>query len=170
MSEQEIRAAIKDIRSAGALRKIWSNLVVLRHNVANLFSSSISDAQPSAWVPLTFPDPLPAPASLIQRVRSLRNIRSVGPSENIVNIVHTTQMIPVVTSLIHSVLETASVREEIDQGVRDEKEIVRNAREAVMIEKERWDQERRNMEATSKNIVDKNEVIFLFYIFSNWHS
>lgn len=79
-------------------------------------------------------------------------------------------MIPVVTSLIHSVLETASVREEIDQGVRDEKEIVRNAREAVMIEKERWDQERRNMEATSKNIVDKNEVIFLFYIFSNWHS
>ena len=161
--EQEIKTAIKTIRSAGAsLNKIWLNLFSLRDNVANLFSSatSTSDAQPVVWVPLTFPDPLPAPSSAVQSVRSLRNVAPVA--KNTVNVMLTAQMIPVIISFIHSVLETASVREEIDQGVRDAKDIARDAKEAIRIENERWNQERKNMEDVSKMKFDKNEVTLFF--------
>jgi hypothetical protein len=159
------------MRSAGAnLNKIWLSLVVLRDNVANLSSSaaaSTSGAQPLAWVPLTFPDPLPAPLSAIQNLRSTRSVK-----ENTVNVVHTAQMIPVLISLIHSVFETASIREEIDQGIRDARDIARDAREATKIENERWEKEkeRKDMDGVSKTKVDKNEVTFLFCTFSKWFS
>ncbi|KAF8813926.1 hypothetical protein BYT27DRAFT_7084104 [Phlegmacium glaucopus] len=151
---QEIKTAIKTIRSAGVnLNKMWLNLVVLRDNVASLFSStaSTSHAEPSVWVPLTFPDPSPAPLSATQHVRSLRNVRSVTSSGDIVNVVHTAQMIPVIISLIHLVLETAIVREEIDQGIRNARDVARDAKEATRIENERWDKERKNMEDISKD-------------------
>ena len=125
------------------------------------------DAQPSVWVPLTFPDPSPAPIYFAQNMRNLRNIRPVEASGNIVNVVHTAQMIPVLISLIHSVLETANVREEIDQGIKDARGIARDAKEAIKNENERWDKERKDMEDVSKNKVDKNEVTFLFCIFQH---
>ena len=147
---------------------MWLNLLVLRDNVANLFSST-SDAQPLEWVPLTFPDPLPAPLSVTQNMRSLRNVRPV--EEN--TVVHTAQMIPVLISLIHSVLETADIREEIDQGIRDARDIARDAKEAIKIENERWEKEKekekeeaqKDMDGVSKTKVDKNEVMFLFCTF-----
>jgi DNA-binding ferritin-like protein len=73
-------------------------------------------------------------------------------------------MIPVLISLIHSVLETANVREEIDQGIKDARDIARDAREAIKNENERWDKERQDMEDVSKNNVDKNKVTHLFCI------
>jgi hypothetical protein len=147
---------------------MWLNLLVLRDNVANLFSST-SDAQPLEWVPLTFPDPLPAPLSATQNMRSLRNVRPV--EENTVNVVQTAQMIPVLISLIHSVLETADIREEIDQGIRDARDIARDAKEAIKIENERWEKEKekekeqKDVDGVSKTKVDKNEVTFLFCTF-----
>jgi len=127
--------------------------------VANLFSSafSTSDSQPLVWVPLTFPDPLPPPPSFVQSMRSLRNVRPVEASEGIVNVVHTAQMIPVLISLIDSVLETANVRAEIDQGIKDARDIARDAKEAIKIENERWDKERKDGEGVSKSQADKNE-------------
>ena len=149
------------MRSAGVnLNKLWSNLLILRDNVANLFQSdtSTSGAQPMVWVPLTFPDPLPAPQSAVQNMRSLRNVRPV--EENNVNVVHTAQMIPVLISLIHSVLETANIREEIDQGIKDARDIARDARDAIKIENERWEKEkgRKDMDGVSTTKVDKIEV------------
>ena len=149
------------MRSTSAnLNKIWLNLLALRDNVADLFpsDSSTSGAQPTVWVPLTFPDPLPAPLSATQNMRSLRNVRRV--EENIVNVVHTAQMIPVLISLIHSVLETANIREEIDQGIKDARDIARDAKDAIKIENERWEKEkeRKDMDGVSKTKVDKNEV------------
>jgi len=77
--------------------------------------------------------------------------------------VHTAQMIPVIISLIHLVLETAIVREEIDQGIRDARDIARDAKEATRIENERWE-EQKNVDSVLK---DKNEVTVLFFICSN---
>lgn len=147
---------------------MWLNLVVLRDNIASLFSStaSTSDAESSVWVPLTLPDPLPAPLSAAQNTRSLRSVRPVGVSEDIVNVVYTAQMIPVIISLIHSVLGTANIREEIDQGVRDARDIARDAKEATRIENDRWNKERKDMENISKDKVNKNEVTFLSCIYS----
>ena len=85
---------------------------------------------------------------------------------------HTAQMIPVLISLIHSVLETADIREEIDQGIRDARDIARDAKEAIKIENERWEKEKekekeaqKDMDGVSKTKVDKNEVMFLFCTF-----
>lgn len=170
------------MRSAGInLNKLWLNLLVLRNNVANLFSSdaSTSGAQPSVWVPLTFPDPLPAPQSAMQNMRSLRNVRTVEDAD----VVHTAQMIPVLISLIHSVLETANIREEIDQGIKDARDIARDAKEAIKIENERWgkekeekeqkekEKEQKDTDDISKTKVDKNEVIdSIVCTFNNWFS
>lgn len=74
-------------------------------------------------------------------------------------------MIPVLVSLIHSVLETANIREEIDQGIKDARDIARDAKEAIKIENERWAKERQDMGDISKDGVNKNEVTFLFCIF-----
>jgi hypothetical protein len=156
------------MRSAGVnLNKLWLNLLVLRNNVANLFSSdaSTSGVQPSVWVPLTFPDPLPAPQSAMQNMRSLRHVQTVED----VNVVHTAQMIPVLISLIHSVLETANIREEIDQGIRDARDIARDAKEAIKIENERWEKEKEkeqnDVDDVSKIKVEKNEVnISILYL------
>ena len=94
-------------------------------------------------------------------MRSLRNVRPVEASEDIVKVVHTAQMIPVLISLIDSVLETANVREEIDQGIKDARDIARDAKEAIKIENERWDKERKDREGVLKSKADKNEVTFL---------
>ena len=89
-------------------------------------------------------------------MRSLRNVRTVED----VDVVHTAQMIPVLISLIHSVLETANIREEIDQGIRDARDIVRDSREAIKIENERWEKEKeqKDTDDLSKTKIVKNEV------------
>lgn len=73
-------------------------------------------------VPLMFPDPLPAPQSAMQNMWSPRNVQTVED----VNTVHTAQIILVLISLIYSVLETANIREEIDQGIGDARDIARD--------------------------------------------
>ena len=162
------------MRSAGVnLNKMWLNLLVLRNNVANLFSSdaSTSGTPASVWVPLTFPDPLPAPQFAMQNTRNLRNVRTVED----VSVVHTAQMIPVLISLIHSILETASIREEIDQGIRDARDIARDAKEAIKIENERWEEvkeeEQKDTDSVSKTKIDKNEVnvSILYFLATGFH-
>ncbi|KAF8160676.1 hypothetical protein B0H34DRAFT_653698 [Crassisporium funariophilum] len=154
-----IRAAIRDMRSAGVnMNKMWANLASLRDDVANLSISNDSTTDSVSSLeeaPLTFPDPLPAPISAMQNMRSLRSIRPGSDSDSLVYIVQTAQMIPVVVSLIHSVLETAILREEIDQGAKDARDALRDAREATRIENERWEKVRKIMEDTPKDQVDK---------------
>jgi hypothetical protein len=75
-------------------------------------------------------------------------------------------MIPVLISLIHSVLETASIREEIDQGIKDGRSIARDAKEAIKIENERWEKEkeRKDVDGVSITKVNKNEVTFFYSV------
>ncbi|KDR75076.1 hypothetical protein GALMADRAFT_156959 [Galerina marginata CBS 339.88] len=157
---QMIKAAVKELRSSGVnLNRIWSVLASLRDDIANVSSSegsttsSLSDIEP----PLSFPDPLPPPASDAVKARSLRNLRQ---SDNLVNVAHSVQMIPVLVSLIHSVLETAILREDLDQSMKDSKDFIRDAREATRIENERWDKERSAIEGSmdAKDKAQKEEL------------
>lgn len=68
-------------------------------------------------------------------------------------------MIPVLLSLMHQVLETATVREELDQGAKDAKDMTREAKEATRIENDRWEKERNAMEIAPKDKALKAEVI-----------
>ncbi len=67
-------------------------------------------------------------------------------------------MVPVLVSLIHSALETTTIREEIDQGTKDARDFGRDARDATRIESERWEQERNSMEVAPKDKSRKLEV------------
>jgi hypothetical protein len=54
-------------------------------------------------------------------------------------------MVPIITSLIEDALLTSTVRDEIESGVREGKDTVRDQREAIKREGERWDQVRGGM-------------------------
>jgi hypothetical protein len=59
-------------------------------------------------------------------------------------------MIPVISALIEDVLLTNAIREEIENGVREGKEALKEQREAVKREAERWEIVRKGMETHVK--------------------
>lgn len=123
------------------LNKIWKILADMRETIANFISHSKS-GRPQAI--LTFPNPLPPPASA-----NIRATRSIAGASTI-SVCHAAQMIPVILTLINLALETATVREEIDQGIKDSKDAARDAREAIKRENDNWEQARKPAE---RNII-----------------
>ncbi|KAF8972987.1 hypothetical protein BDZ97DRAFT_1752045 [Flammula alnicola] len=129
MFPQIIKATVKELRSAGAsLNKIWAGLASLRDGIASI-STAGSDASSEPF----------------------------RQSDNLVTVVNSVQMIPVLVSLIHSVLETAIIREEIDQGARDARDVARDVKDAIRMENERWEKERSTIEVASKDKIQKTE-------------
>jgi hypothetical protein len=51
-------------------------------------------------------------------------------------------MVPVLVALTEAALETEVVRAEIDEGVKEGKDKVREGREGIKIENERWEKEK----------------------------
>ena len=143
---------MKDLRTAGVnLNKLWSILSSLRDDVAKVAPVSTTN---SGGKLLRFPDPLPPPAS----VPTTRSLRSIRVSNDMLNIVQSSQMIPVIVSLVHSALATRIIREEIEQGSKDNKDVFRDAKEALRIENERWEKERTTLEVGVKDKARKAEV------------
>jgi len=161
---QRIKTAVKDLRSAGFnLNKIWNALFALREDITTISASGSSDTSSKSVrfdIPLTFPDPSPPPNTTMATACSLRSFRQ---PENMVNLVSSTQMIPVLLSLMHQVLETAIIREELDQGAKDAKDMTREAKEATRIESDRWEKERNAMEVAPKDRALKTEVIITHF-------
>lgn len=161
---QRLKATVKDLRSGGFnLNKIWNALFALREDITTVSASGSSDASSKSvrfGTPLTFPDPSPPPNSTVATARSLRSFRQ---SENMVNVVSSTQMIPVLVSLMHQVLESAIIREELDQAARDTKDMSREAKEATRIESDRWEKERNTMEIAPKDKALKTEVFLTHF-------
>ncbi|KAF4620528.1 hypothetical protein D9613_000295 [Agrocybe pediades] len=147
-----IKSTIRELRSVGgSLNKMWACLSTLRTELANprASESSATTSQTSNnEPPLTFPDPLPPPLSTVANLRSLRSLQ---PTTDAVNVLHTTQMIPVILSLIHSSLSSATIREDIDQSMKDSKDFARDAKEATKLENERWEKDRVGMDNPTKN-------------------
>ncbi|KAF5351686.1 hypothetical protein D9756_007699 [Leucocoprinus leucothites] len=157
-----IKHAVKEIRSLGVnLNKIWPILsslretsVTLSHTPAesDLFAGlppSSLPGSPSPNLPFifAFPDPLPPPTT--HDIRAIRSTRHNEANDGL-HIAYSAQMVPVITSLIEDALLTSAVREEIENGVREGKETVKEQREAVKREAERWEQVRKGMETHVK--------------------
>ncbi|KAJ7593947.1 hypothetical protein C8J56DRAFT_820218 [Mycena floridula] len=133
---KELKEAMKQIRSAGVnLTRIWALLESLRETLA----------QAGSDVLVSVLDPLPAPISTT--VRSTRSMRGVATSStNLINVVSSAQLVPVIAGLIEATLSTTAIRKELDEGTKDGKERTRAAREAIKTEKDRWEIERKELE------------------------
>ena len=145
---QPISQAIKDIRDSGVnLNKIWAVLSGLRDAI---------EADTKTCIPLTYPDPLPPPADTV--IYNTRTTRSAGAStgvDNSVVIIHPAQLVPVVEALVEAACDTNTVREELDRSAKEMKELARDVRDWIKSENERWDAERKDLEASGK---DKEKV------------
>lgn len=118
---QMIREAVKEIRSCGTyLNRIWGILSSLREH----FDLPLSN-------------PLPPPSTAHYNTRSSLHDKSVGVTQ--VQVIYSAQLVPVITDLIQSVLSTQAVREEIEQGVSQEKESAKELKDALAKEKVRCD-------------------------------
>ena len=126
---------MKDIRATGGnLNKLWDVLQRLR---AALEQSVFHEQS------MTFPDPLPPPASAI--VHQTRSMRSANSGQRSVNIICSGQMVPVVVALINFALTTDLIREEIETGLKEAKEFSQKSKEAIKLENERWTNSRKTL-------------------------
>lgn len=142
------------------MNKVWLALHTLRAKISQIISPDVAtNSKISQGDTLWFPDPLPPSASA-----TTRSLRSVRMSTNTVNVFHSSQMIPVLISLIHTALETSIIREELEQGAKNNKEYARGAKEAIRIENERWEKEKKIIEVGSKDKAQKAEAGFFVVI------
>ncbi|KAJ7703246.1 hypothetical protein B0H17DRAFT_975305 [Mycena rosella] len=141
--KKAIQMGTKEMRSAGlGLSKIWQILSSLRDSLdaSEPDSSNGNDSDDSETVP-SFPDPLPLPdsaASSSRRTRSARNVDAL--------IVDTVQMIPVVLGLIDAVLETNTIRAEIDKGAAESKNLAREVKASIRNANDRYDKSKKETE------------------------
>jgi hypothetical protein len=137
---------MKEIRAAGAsLNKLWHALQTLR----------VTPERITPCEQLTFPDPLPPPASAtVHRTRSMRN---AGNALRSINIVCSGQMVPVLMALIDLALATDVIRGEIETGLKEAKELSRKSKEAIRLENERWIKSRKVLETKTLE-KEKNRV------------
>ncbi|KAG6902747.1 hypothetical protein C0995_011895 [Termitomyces sp. Mi166 len=147
---KHIKSSICDIRATGNnLNKIWPILARLQDVIDDKTRLSI-------------PDPLPLPASVV--VYNTRTTRRAPESSSGANIAigHTAQMIPVLEALIEAALETPIIHEELDNGFKEAKEVIREVQKAIKEENERWDAERKSLESpkeTSEEMIKPMNMI-----------
>jgi hypothetical protein len=117
---------MKEIRATGAnLNKLWHTLQTLRVTPERIACRE----KPY----MTFPDPLPPPASAT--VYQTRSMRSADNAQRSINIICSGQMVPVLTALIDLALATNTVREEIEAGLEEAKELSQKSKEAIRFRK-----------------------------------
>lgn len=120
---QALHEAEKAVKNSGAnLNRVWVALLSLRDALGRK-----SD--------LAFADPLPPPASTT--VRTTRRGLQAKDSQSI-HIANSAQLVPVIADLIESAMESPAIREALDSGATDEKELSKNVREAITNENARW--------------------------------
>lgn len=118
-----IRDAIKTIKASGAnLNRVWITLLELRQGLR---------PKPT----LVFSDPLPPPATA-----TVRTTRSGMQSKdaNTVYIANSAQLIPVIQDLIEASFESPDIRDALEEAASEEKELGKEAREAIAKENARW--------------------------------
>lgn len=137
-----IKEAIKTIRSSGAnLNRIWGALGALRGS-ARQYDGGLGR------VLIRYPDPLSPPAST-----TYRSTRSGGAAESGVNVACSAQMVPVVAFLVNQAIDSPAIREAIELGVTDVKDITQGAREAMTRENARYKEEKEGQKTKDKEEV-----------------
>lgn len=126
---------------------MWASLAPLREQCDYAHLRSTPPHKPATV--LVFPDPLPPPASAI--IHNTRRSAYGSPDlGKLIYVASSAQMVPVLAALIDAALVTEGVRGEIENGLREERERVRETKEATKNENERWDRQRKDLEVTRK--------------------
>lgn len=123
---------------------MWLALVSLRESV-NPTPDSTSSLERGTL--LYFPDPLPPPSSTV--IHNTRNMRNAGTTSS-VQVAISAQMVPVIYALIDAAADTDLVREELENGMKEGKEITREVKECIKKENDEWDTERKRLEESMK--------------------
>ena len=133
---QVFKAYIKELRSgAVGVNSIWPILSALQADLAKNF--------PSASIIFTVAEPSPPPAdAALPSIPNLRHARAIDTS---ITIAQSSQMIPVFISLIDDALRTNIIRKEVEQGTKDNRDVAKDAKEALRLENERWEEERKTI-------------------------
>ncbi|CAL1707212.1 unnamed protein product [Somion occarium] len=122
-----IKEAAKSIRAAGgSLNKMWSALETLRSQT-NVIGSPFR---------FDLPDPLPPPPSTVYH-NTRSGIQGKGV-ETTVYVACSAQLVPVLVELVDLAIQSPIIREEIDSGVAEEKDLVRDAKDAISKENALW--------------------------------
>lgn len=93
---------------------------------------------------------MPPPESIsIIRTRSGTNQSNIGS----INVLRTAQLVPVISAFVNAVVESEAVRQELEAGIQESKERVKEAREAHRIENERFEREKVREKTTGKRVI-----------------
>ncbi|KAK7057235.1 zf-4CXXC-R1 domain-containing protein [Favolaschia claudopus] len=137
--KKAIQMGSKEMRAPSVgLGKIWQILSSLRDalDASEPDDDDGAASEESDTIP-SFPDPLPLPNA----VANSRRTRSAGSF-----IVDTIQMIPVILGLIDAVMETPTIRGEIDKGAKESKDVARDVKDATRNANERWEKSKKETE------------------------
>ncbi|KAK7472636.1 hypothetical protein VKT23_000749 [Stygiomarasmius scandens] len=139
-----MKLAMKDIRGSGNnLTKMFAVLADLRDKLGypEEKSASSNDSESSEdRIIIEFPDPLPPPPT-----SSAPQTRIAATSSSL-QVVSTAQLIPVVIGLIETVTESFTVRNEIEEGIKEGKEKTRETRETLKSENDKWEGIKKHLE------------------------
>lgn len=139
-----LKDAIKSIRTGGSnLNKIWSTLSSLRDSLGQVESSFM----------FSLSDPLPPPASAVYR--STRSGQQTAQSDTY--IASSAQLVYVVLDLLEMSLSSPAVRDAIEGGVGEEKELGKEMKEATVRETTKWKEAReaKGKKATFKTLKEQ---------------
>lgn len=134
-----IKETVKTVRSSGAnLNRIWSALTALRYS-ARRCDGGLGKSL------VKYPEPLPPPL-----ITTYRSTRSGGASDTGINIACTAQLVPIIAFLVNQAVDSPAIREAIDLGVTDVKDISQGAKEAILKENARYKEQKEQQKEKEK--------------------
>jgi hypothetical protein len=141
-------------------RQILSTTANALHQQVFLFKIANTLSTLSTLPSLTLPSPTPAPEHLLQnaptiRTRSTRtsfHAKETGKETDWPEVVRTSQLIPVVSVLVDHASQGKAVRDALEEGVKDAKELTRESLEM----KRAWDRAERERKEKAK--VEKEQM------------
>ena len=142
---QVFKAYIKELRSgAVGVNSIWPILSALQADLAK--------NSPSTSTIFTVTEPSPPPADAV--LFPIPNLRRTRTPDTSINIMQSSQMIPVLISLINGALRTNIIRKEVEQGAKDNRDVAKDAKEALRLENERWEEEKKTILGSNTRTVE----------------
>jgi len=128
--------------------KVWTILQEWQESINNAaVPTSDEDASPE---PFSLAEPHPPSEFFWTQAR--RSTRTLGTAQDTLVVHSSAQMVPTILSLIDFVLPLSNVRDSLEEGIKESKEIVRKSREALKLESERWDAVKKQIEPSKDKL------------------
>jgi hypothetical protein len=119
------------------LTKIWNILDQMRQRLGK--DPDLALELEEDWLP----EPLPPPeVEAAYNTRMTRSARDSLGSQSSITVIHPSQMVPVVNALVEAAIRTDVARDALEDGTTESKEIIKQVRDKIKAENDRWDVER----------------------------